>query len=293
MPQMTIIAATDFSPTARAAVERAALIARDHGAALHLLYVLDGAAWTNMPALVAPAKPVDSAEAAKQAGKKLGSAAIRLARKYGISATAKVVHGKPSEALDAAANSLDAALVVLGPHSSRLSDRLYMGSTALGTVRRARCPVLVVRNRPKNAYRRALVAVDFSASSSRAAVSVATWFPAMPIGLLHAVQAVDGPMLLTAALREALESAKVELREQAEQRLADWFPAGQPGQLDLAARCTLVAQATPALLREVKTGEYDLLALGRDAGSEFGERVLGSVPANMLTATPVDVLLVP
>jgi len=214
-------------------------------------------------------------------------------RKYNIAASGTVALGRASESVALEANTVQASMIVLGPHSRRLSDREYLGSTALGVARMAECPALVVRSRPAAGYSHGLVGVDFSPPSQRAVLAVAHVFPSVAVTLLHAVQSIDGPMLLTGALREASEAAKGKLRVQAFEHLAKAFPAGPPGRLDSAKRRVVVAPASRALLRELGSNKYGLLALGRDARAALAERVLGSVPANMLMNAPTDVLIVP
>jgi nucleotide-binding universal stress UspA family protein len=100
-------------------------------------------------------------------------------------------------------------------------------------------------------------------------------------------------MLFTPELAEAVRAAKLGLREEAVKRLAEAFPAGQPGQLDCAERRAVVESAAGALLHALESGDFDLVALGRDAKSALGERVLGSVPANLLLHAVPDMLIVP
>jgi len=219
--------------------------------------------------------------------------AQRIEREHRIRVSGVVAMGHASVAIASTAEAAGAALIVLGPHARRLGDRLYLGSTALGVARVATCPVLVAWNRPAASYADCLVGMDFSPPSLRAATTAARLFPSAAITLLHAVPSIESPMLLTGALSEAIDAAKIKLREEAVERLAHAFSPGQPGRLDFAKRRAVVAPAARALLRALSGGKFDLLALGRDARAEFAERVLGSVPANMLLHAPTDVLIVP
>lgn len=293
---MMIVTATDFSAPAGAAVERAALIAREHQAQLTLVYVYDEARWEHLRSLAKPKKKLLSKQAVGQAWEKVEASAAELADAYGIKVSGIVALGHAADAIAETSNAVRASLVVLGPHGNRLTDRLFIGSTALGVVRDATCPVLVVRKKSKAAFKRCLVGADFSPASLRAGTSAAQLFPAADITLLHAVQSIEGPMLFTGALREAIDAAKAQLSAQALERLAQAYPPGrhgQPGKLDSAKRKSVALPASLALLRELEAARYDLLALGRDAKGAIAERVLGSVPANMLVEAPVNLLIVP
>jgi nucleotide-binding universal stress UspA family protein len=293
MEPMTLVAATDFSDAARAAVDRAALIAKENNAPLTLAYAFDEARVENLLALATPKKKLFAEQPLQQAWENIRAMADELAHKHGIIASGVVAMGRASEAIAATANAVQASLIVLGPHGRRLGDWLYLGSTALGAARSATCPVLVVRNKPKAGYARCLVGTDFSLPSQRAAVTAARLFPSAAITLLHAAQSVEGPMLFTGALRTAIDAALAAVRVQARKRLAELFPAAQPGRLDSAARRVVIAPAHIALQRALKSRKFDVVALGRDSNAALAERVLGSVPANLLINSPTDVLIVP
>jgi nucleotide-binding universal stress UspA family protein len=293
MDPMTIVAATDFSDAARAAVDRAVLIAREHKAQLVLVYAFDERSWANLRSLATPKKNLLSDQPLARAWETVRRTAQRIERKHEVPVSGMVAIGQASEAIASTATDAHASLIVLGPHARRLGDRLYLGSTALGLARIATCPVLVVRNRPGTSYANCLVGVDFSPASQRAATTVARLFPSAAITLLHAVLSVEGPMLFTGALREAINAAKEKLRKEALDRLAHELPAGQTGQLNLAKYRAVIGPAHAALSRALANGRYDLLALGRDAKAQLVERVLGSVPANLLVSAPTDVLITP
>ena len=289
----TIVVATDFSDAAHVAVERAVLIARQHQARLILVCAFDRNLRKNLSAQAAPHETPLGEQPMHQAREAIRAAADQVSRQHGLTTSGVLAEGPAAKAIAVAASDAPAALIVLGPHNRRLGDRLYLGSTALGVARAATCPVLVVRNAAGTAYARCQAGVDFSPLSQRAAITAARMFPSTAITLLHAVPSFDGPMLFTPELAEAVRVAKLTLREEAIERLAQTFPAGQPGQLDCAERRAVVESAAGALLHALENGGFDLVALGRNAKSALGERVLGSVPANLLLHAATDMLVVP
>lgn len=289
----TIVVATDFSDAACVAVERAVLIARQHQASLTLVCACEEGHQPNPLARAASNDLPLIGQPVRQIRQAIRAAADELSRQHGITTSGVVAEGRAVEAIAAAASAAHAALIVLGPHKRRLGDLLYLRSTALGLARAAICPVLVVRKPAGAAYAQCLAGVDFSPSSQRAVITAARLFPSTAITLLHAVPSFDGPMLFTTELAEAVRAAKLSLREEAIVRLAEAFPAGQPGQLDCAERRAVVESAAGALLHALESGGFDLVALGRDAKSAVGERVLGSVPANLLLHAAADMLIVP
>lgn len=292
-PPATIVVATDFSAAARVAVERAVQIARQHQASVTLVCAVDQGHLPNLPTAAASSESAAAGSSVLRIREAIGAAADAVSRQHGVPTSGVVAEGSAVAAIASAASDAHAALVVLGPHNRRLGDLLYLGSTALGLARAATCPVLVVRNAAGAAYARCLAGVDFAPPSQRAVITAARLFPSTAITLLHAVPSFDGPMLFTPELAEAVRVAKLTLREEAIERLARAFPAGQPGQLDSAERRAVVESAAGALLHALESGGFDLLALGRDAKSALGERVLGSVPANLLLHAATDMLIVP
>jgi len=293
MPPMSILVAVDFSAPSRLALERAVAIARARDARLQLIHAFDAASWKNLRSLATPKKRLLADQPNARAGERLRAMAAQLERDHGISVSTRMPSGHASRAIAAAARSAQASLVVLGAHGQRLGDRIYLGSTALGVLRGVDCPVLVVRNAGTAAYRRCLVGMDFSPPAARAATAAAVLFPAAELTLLHAVQSVEGPMLLTGELREAVRAGVAELRAQAGARLAQSFAGPQPGRLAAARRRAVAGPATAALLGALEGGRFDLVALGRDARPALAERVIGSVPANLLLHSPADLLIAP
>ncbi|MDP3224507.1 MAG: universal stress protein, partial [Rubrivivax sp.] len=157
MKPLTILVATDFSPAARPALERAVQLARAHGARLQLVHAFDATRWKNLRELAMPKKRLLADQPNARAGAALHALAERLQREHGIQVSARMAMGRAARAIAAAARSAQAALVVLGPHGHRKGDGLFLGSTALGVVRSVACPVLVVRNAAAAPYGHVLV----------------------------------------------------------------------------------------------------------------------------------------
>ena len=89
--------------------------------------------------------------------------------------------GQPAEEIVAAANDWSANLIVLGTHARKGLDRLMLGSTAEGVLRRARCPVLCVGHDLPEPVQisRILVAVDESNQAAWAAAVASRFASAM------------------------------------------------------------------------------------------------------------------
>ena len=76
-----------------------------------------------------------------------------------------LAQGAVVDVITAEAEAMPADLVVFGARGTDFLRRLVFGSTAERLLRKSTRPMLVVKQRAREPYRRALVAVDFSAWS--------------------------------------------------------------------------------------------------------------------------------
>jgi nucleotide-binding universal stress UspA family protein len=140
-----VLVPTDFSDSARHALTYGISFAREYGAELVLLHVVENITVGYASDLF----PVPMAEVFQEisgyAKAELAKLAA-LARERGVAAVAEiVVQGKPSAEIirHAAENAVD--MIVLGTHGKGMLDQALFGSTTERVVRRAPCPVLTVR----------------------------------------------------------------------------------------------------------------------------------------------------
>lgn len=140
-----ILLATDFSETARLALDHATGLAEASDATLHLLHVVEEVGyWEGFDLKHFPSDDVyeELRESARIALEDLvdRSAAGEIEREI------HVREGKPFLEIIRTAKKIPADLIVLGSHGqSGLAETLF-GSTADKVVRKAPCPVLVVRH---------------------------------------------------------------------------------------------------------------------------------------------------
>lgn len=134
-----ILYATDFSERAQLAFELACSLAADHGARLTVLHVLPPIA-DGFAEKLTQRDYLEEARAqarSRIANLKPGDAAIEL--------DMRIEEGNPAGVILDAARELDAGLIVLGTHGRTGLARAIMGSVAEEVVRKARCPVVVVK----------------------------------------------------------------------------------------------------------------------------------------------------
>lgn len=139
-----VLVPTDFSDSARNALRYGVSFAREYGAELVLLHVVENLTVGYASDLF----PVPMAEVFQEISGYAKAELAKLAaeaREKGVSVVDVVAQGKPSAEIIryAAENAVD--VIVLGTHGKGMLDQALFGSTTERVVRRAPCPVLTVR----------------------------------------------------------------------------------------------------------------------------------------------------
>jgi nucleotide-binding universal stress UspA family protein len=283
-----VLAATDFSPHARHAADRAARIAHETAAALALLHVLPGEALASLRQWLglgnAPEQQV-TAEARDQ----LAQLAAELQAAHPVQTQSEVAAGLPVDEILHAAERLDARLLVLGARGSGFLRRLVLGTTAERLLRRTSRPLLVVRQTAHEPYRRALVALDHSPWSAQALALARRIAPHAHLVLFSAFEVPFGEKLRFAGVdADTIEAYRRKARAdttQAVYRLADaaglkaaqWRP------------CIVEGDASLRLVEQEQALDCDLVVLGKHGLAATAELLLGSVTKHVLAEGSADV----
>ena len=143
----TILAPTDFSRHAEAALKYACALAEKFGATLHLLHVLSDLVPVGPDPMIAPILPPDyyreTEKAARESLKKLIDPSWSRPAEVAI----QVVWGTPVEAVVDYARKHPIDLIVIATHGRTGLSHVFLGSVAERIVREALCPVLTIRDR--------------------------------------------------------------------------------------------------------------------------------------------------
>ena len=141
-----IVVGVDFSPSSERALEEAFQLAMARDASIHLAHVASGTATDLVLDMLDGERRVGFDEAERHlAGYGRSRAAAAGVPSGSIHAHVRL--GSPAHELVELAKLLDADLVVVGTHGRTALGRLLMGSVAEAAVKKARCPVLVVREK--------------------------------------------------------------------------------------------------------------------------------------------------
>jgi nucleotide-binding universal stress UspA family protein len=139
-----ILVPTDFSESARHALTYGVSFAREYGAELVLLHVVE----TLTVGYASDLFPVPMAEVFQEVSTYARNELSKLAeeaRQKGVQVREVVVQGKPSAEIIRVASEETIDMIVLGTHGKGVLDKALFGSTTERVVRRAPCPVLTCR----------------------------------------------------------------------------------------------------------------------------------------------------
>lgn len=289
-PLKHILVATDLSPYARNAAERAAYLSKAQQASLDLLYVANPAPFERLKQLVVPdddllKRVLDSA------GEKIHALAAMLFQRYDISAGVQVASGSVTTEITRVVQDKHSSLLVCGARGQSVARRLLLGSTVQKMLSRMPCPLLVVKPAPRDAYRTVLVPVDFSPVSLRAIALARRIAPQAEIILLHVYEAPFESSVRFAHIdHDTLTHYRNVIRKDAVTQLAALSnAAGMPD-----AR-QIVVHGDPGwrIAEQEQELECDLIVVGKQGTSALEELLVGSVTKHVLSESQCDVLVSP
>jgi nucleotide-binding universal stress UspA family protein len=145
MPRLEkILFATDFSENSEHAFDYAYSFARNFGAQLLILHVINEP--VDLRGFYVPHVSFDNLEKEIEEGaEKMMDKFCRTRIKDDIQYTCSIATGIPYEEILKKAEGEGASLIVLGTQGRSGIDHLLFGSTAERVVRKAKCPVMTVR----------------------------------------------------------------------------------------------------------------------------------------------------
>ena len=142
IPIKVILHPTDFSPRSEQALQLACALARDAGARLIVLHVLERPLIVYGGVALAPPAPRPSEEERRQRREQLQQ--VRPADPA-IAVEHRLEEGDPATAIVQVAQETGCDLIVMGTHGRTGLGRLLMGSVAEKVLRDAPCLVLTVK----------------------------------------------------------------------------------------------------------------------------------------------------
>lgn len=270
-----IICATDLSHRSDRALERAAQLAEQHNLPLHVVNVID----PDLPDTLWQAQQ-------EQVGQEIHVALGRVASPVAGRAIVKTLVGTPSRELSVYAGALKDSLVVLGYPRMSEDGRASFGSFTVGRVLSAAvAPVLIVKAHGNAPYRKAVVGIDFSPFSKRAALLAADLVPEGEVRLVHAYEVPSG------ATGQDIEASHRHELARLVASLGASQDAGRSGSRTLPTATLREGEVRHVLRTEIADSGAELLALGTHGRSGLSRAFFGSVAQAMLMEMPSDLLI--
>lgn len=274
-----ILAVTDFSKQGAPALDRAALLAAEHGAGLTLACLAH-------PGQTPPA----------DAANRLEQHARRLAQAHGIQVRTAGSLAHTSQALLPEARAAD--LVVWGAARVRSLRSFFLGQPVEELLRIAQRPVLLARRRAGHPYRKLLVAVDFSkASPSLVDVGCAISTTA-PVELFHAVDTLNERKLRQAEVSDRdIRIYREQCLRHAQERMVRLTDSYDTRRNRVQSAIGRGDPSQQALVQQQRSGA-DLIVVGKHPASAFSDLMFESVAARIVNFSAgdgahCDVLIVP
>lgn len=275
-----IAAATDFSPAAGRAVDRAAALSTALGRPLRLVHAATRAGWLHA---LAPPPELPQPRAAASAA--LAAEAARLAP---LAVETTLLAHPLHQSLDALGQPLLLALGGAEPDGLR---RILLGSTAERVLQQHRLPVLLVRQPAQQPYRRVCLCTDFSDPALQAGRFALGLNLGAETVLLHALELHWSSTLSYAGVGpDGMERYRMLARDEALHSMQAYAAA-----LDAPDAVTAIREGHPAQVLEdfVAEAAVDLVVLGVSGRSALERGLLGSFSRQAAARVGCDVLIVP
>jgi nucleotide-binding universal stress UspA family protein len=286
-----LLAATDLSAPARHAAERAALVARELGASLELLHVISVAPVDRLRRLLAEASADLESQVAADALTEVRRLSESLQQQYQVQPTTHVEHGALLRQIEARADASAADVLVLGARGASFMRHLLLGSTAERLVRRASRPMLVVKQPPRDPYRRLLIPVDFSPASLPACACALALAPRAEFVLLHAFEVPFEARLRSAGVQDETLRRYREIAHSQADRAMHAFLAAAGLQSAAVNALVLHGDASSLIVEQEQERDCDLVVIGKHGESMVDDFLLGSVTKHVLQEAQGDVLV--
>jgi nucleotide-binding universal stress UspA family protein len=281
-----ILVATDFSSRSDMAVQRAAHLAAQFAATLHIVHVVD----TDLPPRLVEAERATAAGLLDEFATAL-RAEHRLECVVSVATANEAFVGVLQTARDD-----DADLIVVGAHRRRILLDIFVGTTAERIIRNSSIPVLMVNAKPRDAYRRMLIAVDLSETSSEVLLAAQRlqW-----LGAAHhaAVYAFDMPAASLLTVLGGIETEEMANYMTQERRQAEGELRTALTQLKLrdleGIAVPLHGDASVAIRNCATRESADVIVVATHGRGGVAKALLGSVAQDLLRTADQDVLVVP
>jgi nucleotide-binding universal stress UspA family protein len=271
MSDTAILLATDLSARCDRPLDRALMLAQQWRTKLILLHILESGQ--------AKDPTIKIRDIEEKMGRELPKA------KVDVEISVKV--GDVAAAIIETARTKKCNLIITGVARFDSIGDIILGGPVDHLIRNGSVPVLMVKCRPKLAYKNILVATDFSDCALQALNTAAELFPDSQLHLVHAYHEPHSAWLSSEQVAQdvkAKEQAALS-RFLAKPQIADTIFERLNGSVEKG-------DLGPVLARKITATKSDLVVLGSHGRSGFPRTTLGSNAQHVLGWVSEDVLMV-
>lgn len=287
----TLLAATDLSAPSRHTVQRAVMLAKESGAKLELVHVLQQNVLNELRELFKKDGEALQENIRSQTKKELSQLADYLAENLGRKAGCHLVEGLALEGIIAQVETLDADLLIIGARGASYARQLLLGATAERLLRMTLRPVLTVKQPPRVAYQSVLVPIDFSPWSLNAIQLAQMVAPQAELILMHAYEIpFEGKMHIAGEKEETILRYRKIVRKEASTRLSQIASDAELAKANWRSIVVRGDAARRILKQEEKQGA-DLIVLGKHGSGMVEELLIGGRTRHILARSRCDVLV--
>lgn len=280
-----ILVGSDGSRASAAALRAASVLAAYQGTPVQVIGVVEGVPTVGTDLTLAQSA-AEITSAMKGELRDNIAAQLSAASVSNRSWPLEILEGSPPVTIARRAHELQARAIVLGLGEHHLTDRLLGTETALRVLRLADVPVVAVPEHFAEVTQRAVIGVDFSEASLRAARLALALFPSLvAIDLVHVAPAL-GPTVVATPWDTAYG---VELDDAWRRFVED---LSLPAQV-LVQPFTLKGYPAEALLRHAAEVSADLIVVASHGRGFVSRMIVGSVATDVIRGAHTMVLAVP
>lgn len=286
-----IVAATDFSGPADMAIRRAAFLAKELGADLHLIHVVHPLDLYAGSELSFDFQMHYQQMQQQHIKTQLESLAAELREQFAIVVHASNRIGRAHTEIADYAASINAGLIIAGAQGENSILAKLLGSTALRLLKTAKCPVMIVKNRHTSpqSYRKVVAAVDFSKGCAKVPALASTIAPDAEIEALLIFDSNQEAHMYKAGMDQAmLTEYRTKALTQAEQKLDDILAVQNNKNM---TKKILSGYPPEAICARAKALNADLIVIGKHNAKNIEDWLLGSVSKGVAHDAECDVLL--
>ncbi len=288
-----ILCPIDFSEFSARAYRYALSVAEHYGAKVVALHVVELWRYPSAGFAASAALYDEFCQAVCENGKERLREFVKNHTHNGIEPELVVHEGMAPDAILSCAQAQKADGIVMGTHGQRGFDRLMLGSVTDRVMRRASCPVLVVRNPPRDLMatdnegrhvhrlRQILFCTDFSENSERAlnyAISATEEYDA-ELTLLHVLEEVPSPAKTEKAIAAATE------------QLDKLIPPERRKSLKIKT-AVRIGKPYRQIIQFAEEEQIDMVAMGVHGRGSLDLAVFGSTTYRVMQLGPCPVLAV-